>query len=311
VRHASTKRTAKAIKQRIERELVSRWGARPIIDIEKRDVTKMVEEIDDRGTRDAARQSLLYCKRIFKWALNRDVYGLTANPCDRIDAVDLLGVRKPRQRVLNDHEIRLVWRATEGGPFPAAPFFRMLLITGQRRSEVAEMTWDEVDLDKALWTLSAERMKGDIAHTVPLPAMAVELLRSLPRLPGPLVFSTTGRKPIIDFNWIKDKLDGRIAELIDGQRIADWRLHDLRRSVRTNLSKIGITPFIAELVIGHRQKGVHAVYDVHTYDSEKRVALEHWAARLRDIVEPPPADTVEPSPTELNKVVPMRARRRS
>jgi len=121
---------------------------------------------------------------------------------------------------------------------------------------------------------------------VPLPSMAVDLLRSLPRFTGgDFVFSTTGgRSGIRSFGLYKNAIDARATGL------TDWRFHDLRRSARTNLAALGVTPFIAELILGHQQKGVHAVYDVHTYQTEKREALERWANRLRDIVTPPPAN---------------------
>jgi len=146
--------------------------------------------------------------------------------------------------------------------------------------------WCEVDLDDALWVIPASRTKSGVPHEVPLPLMAVDLLRSLPRFAGgDFVFSTTGgRKGIRSFGLYKAAIDARATGLIN------WRFHDLRRTARTNLASLGVAPFIAELVIGHQQKGVHKVYDVHRYQAEKREALERWANRLRDIVTPPPAN---------------------
>jgi integrase len=166
---------------------------------------------------------------------------------------------------------------------------RFLVLTAVRRNEAAQMTWAEVDFGNALWVIP--RTKSGAPHEVPLSGMAVDLLRSLPRFGGgDFVFSTTGgRSPIKGFGKFKDTIDERIAELAP-PGIADWRFHDLRRTARTSLSTLGVSPFIAELVIGHQQKGVHKVYDVHRYQSEKRSALETWANRVRDIVTPPPAN---------------------
>ena len=117
--------------------------------------------------------------------------------------------------------------------------------------------------------------------------MAVDLLRSLPRFAGgDFVFSTTGgRTGSVQFA----PLQGRVSSCAP-PGLTNWRFHDLRRTARTNLASLGVSPFIAELVIGHQQKGVHKVYDVHRYQTEKREALERWANRLRDIVTPPPAN---------------------
>jgi integrase len=122
--------------------------------------------------------------------------------------------------------------------------------------------------------------------------MAVDLLASLPRFAGDFVFTATGgRAPIKGFGKFKDTIDARAAELAP-PGLAEWRFHDLRRTARTNLASLGVAPFIAELILGHTQKGVHAVYDTFRYQAEKREALERWASRLRDIVTPPPANVV-------------------
>jgi hypothetical protein len=113
-RHVSKCRTARAITLRINRELVARWAKRPIIDVSRADVIRMVEEIADSGRPEAARNTLTYCRRLFNWAIARDIYGLQHSPCDRITTIDLIGPKKPRQRVLNDAELRLLWHATQG-----------------------------------------------------------------------------------------------------------------------------------------------------------------------------------------------------
>jgi integrase len=293
-RYAVKKRTGVAIAQLVRRRLVARWGERAITEVQRGDVIRMVEEIGDVSP-SAAYRALIYCRRLFNWAIARDIYGLTASPCDRLSADDLIGPQRSRDRVLTDSEVRAIWRATDPpeADYPLAPFIRMLPLTGARRNEVARMTWSEVDLDRALWVIGAARMKGDEPHTVPLAPMAVDLLTRLPRFNGGrYVFSTTsGATAICGFANYKKRLDRRIAELAP-PGIPDWCIHDIRRTVRTGLSTLGVTPFIGELVIGHKQKGVHATYDLHRYEVEKRDALERWAARLRSIVEPPPANVV-------------------
>jgi integrase len=154
-----------------------------------------------------------------------------------------------------------------------------LLLTGQRLREVAEAQWQELDLDKALWVIPPERMKGDAAHEVPLAPAAVAILKSLPRWRGDFVFSTTGgERPISGFSKMKLKIDAAIAE-----PIAPWRFHDLRRTMRTGL---GALPIPNNVAIAHAQPGLHRVYDLHGYREEKRRAFELWASRLAEIVEP-------------------------
>src|SRR5262249_22337011 len=153
-----------------------------------------------------------------------------------------------RQRVLTDSEIALFWRATQGeihdwieSTYPSGPFMRFLLLTAVRRSEAARMAWAEVDLDDALWVIPAQRTKTGASHAVPLSGMAVDLLKSLPRFAGDYVFSATGgRAPIKGFGKFKDTIDARAAELAP-PGLAGWRFHDLRRSVRTNLSSLGVS----------------------------------------------------------------------
>jgi integrase len=190
---------------------------------------------------------------------------------------------------LSEAEIRTIWNATEGLGYPAAPFVRLLLLTGQRLREVANAQWQKFNLDAELWTIGPERMKTGSAHEVPLAPAAVELLKSLPRFTGPFVFSTTGgERPISGFSKMKLRLDAAMP------RIAAWRFHDLRRTMRTGLGALPIPANVAELCIAHAQPGSHAVYDRHSYREEKRRALELWAARVAEIVQPGAGDNVVP-----------------
>jgi integrase len=263
-----TKRTAGSIAQLVRRRLVSRWGDRPITDIERGDVIGMVEEIAEVSP-SAAHQALAYARLLFDWAIERDIYGLKSSPCHPIKANRLIpNLPERRQRVLDDDEIKLVWRAAwplpeAGAVYPVGQFIRLLLILGCGRGELAEMCWSEVDLDKATWTLQGDRTKNGDPRLVPLSRLAVDILSAMPRFTGPFVFSAThGQRPISGFAKIKQSLDRRIAKLNGGKPMAGWRLHDLRRTMRTNLSALSILPVVAELMIGHRQGGVAAVYDL-------------------------------------------------
>jgi integrase len=283
-RRASGRRTAREIARIVGRYLLPRFGSRSVTDIRRGDVVAMIEDIADRNGRHAARQAHTYVAAILGYGCTLEFGGLQANAARYIRVADLVGEAKARQRVLTDSELARVWEAAQG--YPAGAFFRMAILTGARRSEIAEMTWDEINLDAGLWTLAGARTKNGKPDEKPLSGMAVSLLRSLPRFTGYVFTSSAGRRPMQGFDKFKREIDKRVPGL------GNWRIHDLRRTMRTGLATIGVSPFVAELCIGHQQKGVHAVYDVHRYRAEKADAMERWANKLRSIIEPPPQNVV-------------------
>jgi len=303
--HVNGLRRAKEAGRAIRNQIVPRLGADRLVgDITRQDVVDVLEAVakpkkrpgkrgvagELRGGKGAAHHLFSYTRAFFEWAISIGSYGLTASPCDRVKIQKILGAKQPRQRVLNDHELRELWRATRpDGPVgsPFAPFIRFLLLTGQRLREAANARWTEFDLDSAVWTIPAARMKGNSAHEVPLAPVVVEFLKALPRGDGPFVFSTTnGHKPISGFSKIKERLDRALKD------VEPWRFHDLRRTLRTRMGGLPVPTNVAELVIGHTQPGLHRVYDLHSYRDEKRRALTLWANALLAIVEPPPANVI-------------------
>jgi integrase len=272
----------------IRRELMPRWFDTPIAGITRADVRGLIMEIADCGQRARARKTYAIASKLFAWAVEREICGMEASPCASINIGNIAGPNKPRQRVLSDSELRALWRAVEGLGYPAAPFIRMLLLTGQRLREIAEMSWTEIDLEKALWTLPAKHMKGNVAHEVPLSQAAVDILKSLPRWHGDFVFSSSsGGRPISGFSRLKRRIDMAL-----GDNVEKWTFHDLRRTMRTGLGGLPIPSNICELCIAHAQPGLHKVYDRHGYRDEKRRAFELWSARVSEIVEPGGSDNV-------------------
>jgi integrase len=154
----------------------------------------------------------------------------------------------------------------------------MLLVTAQRRNEVAMMRWADIDLDAGVWTLPREIVKANRSHEVPLSSLAMSIIKALPEIDD-LVFSS-GRKsgrPISGFSRAKahiDKLSG----------VKDWRLHDLRRSAGSNMARMGVAPFTISRVLNHAEGGVTRIYARHGYLDEKRDALDRWSRRLQDTV---------------------------
>jgi integrase len=298
--HVQGKRTARGIAALIEAKLISgHWGTRPIVNISRRDVIDRIENIKRTAGNEAARQTLAYARVLFSWAMEQEIIG--SSPCPVMSKRSkLLAPKASRDRVLTDDEIRLLWRATEGDvldTYPAAPLVRLLLILGCRRSELAGARWREFDLRKPgaeIWRLDGSRTKNGKPRIIPLPAMATGIIAELPRFEsGDFVLSAMhGVRPFTAFSKLKERLDAKITKLNGGVPIEQFGLHDLRRSMRSRLSALPIQQVVRELMIGHAQQGIAAVYDLHLYEAEQRAGFEAWCGRLRDLVEPPPANVV-------------------
>ena len=269
----------------IRKELIAPWGSRPITAITRSDVVALVDAITRRPAPYTAHIVLGHARSLFNWAINRGAYGLEASPCDRVKPTALIGAKEPRQRVLTDAELASLWKSSETLGYPFGPIFHLLLLTGARKSELAEARWSEFDLAKKIWTVPPERFKSNASHLIPLSDAAVAIIESLPRTGNDHLF--TGRKGMVHNFYIpKERLDALMGPM------PAWVIHDIRRTVRTRLASLRISDLVAEMVIGHGRKGIQRVYDQHTYEAEMREALELWAARLRDIVTPPPENVV-------------------
>jgi integrase len=283
-RHVTKLARPEEAARQIRTELVARWARRPITDITRQDVVAMAEEIGDRAPY-LAHVVFGHIRKLYNWAIARGTYGLEVSPCDRVRLGDLIGRKEPRTRVLIDGELRALWAVAGGLGYPYGPVVRLLMLTGQRESEVAGARWSEIDLAGRLWLIPKERMKGRAAHVVPLSDAVVMILGALPRFSGGgHVFSTTdGVKPVNGFSKCKARIDARLAAEL-GAAPPPWVLHDIRRTVRTGLSTIGVADMVRGLVIAHARPGLHKVYDQHAYLEEKRQALDLWAARLSTVV---------------------------
>jgi integrase len=288
------------VQQDLEREFISKWGGRPITEITQADIVRVLDAVVKRGkderNRPAVHQAhnlLGHIRRLFNWAISRGIYGLDRSPCDRMKPRDVIGEKTFRTRVLKNAELRALWNAAERMGYPYGPLYKMLALTGQRKSEVAEARWSEFDLNRKLWVIPAERMKMDAPHTVPLSDEVLAILKELPRFSrGDCLFTTTfGAKPVNDFSHIKTRLDELM--LLELETLPPFVIHDIRRTMRTGLSALPVPPDVAELVIAHARPGLRKVYDMHSFEAEKRRALELWAGHLRDIVSPPPANVIK------------------
>jgi integrase len=249
--------------------------AKPLVHIKRSEIVRVLDEIIASGTPYRANRALAALKKLMSWALDRGM----------IDVNPVAGLKPPhkeqsRERVLSDDEIRTLWVAAEIEGYPFGDAVKLLILTGQRRGEVAEMRWSEIDLDSGSWTIPAMRSKNGHSHEVPLSPPALRLLRSLPRFLGSdWVFTTKGRSPISGFGRFKRRLQSTA-------RTTSWRIHDIRRTVASAMARIGVEPHVVEKVLNHKSgiiSGVAAVYNRYLYGTEKRNALERWAEELCEI----------------------------
>jgi integrase len=250
------------------RNAFSRYLDLPAANLSRATAVKTLDAMARKGSVSMAARTAAYGNAAYGWAVKRGA--IEGNPFLNLPVAPTL----KRERVLTDDEIAGIWRATDGaGPFNG--IVRLLLLTGQRREEVAGMTWAELSDDLSTWTIPASRAKNGATHIVPLSAPVQELLRSLPQF-GDLVFGPFN-------NWSKAKaaMDARSG-------VTNWRLHDLRRTAATGLQRLGVRLEVTEQVLNHvsgSRAGIVGVYQRHDFASEKRAALDAWGAYVQAIVE--------------------------
>jgi integrase len=280
-REGNRLRSAKWRQSALERLVYPDLGAMPIMEVRRGDIVRLHDRVCDENGEIIANRVLSILRRVFNWYTIRN---------EDFRSPIVRGMTRPegsRDRVLTDDELRAVWRATDPSLFdrtaepnllhPAfAAYIHFLLLTGARRSEAAEMRWAE--LTDSEWTLPASRNKTGQELVRPLSRVAVALIAAQPRI-GEFVFSRDGRA--LESYYGRGK-----AALDHASGVKDWRLHDLRRTARSLMSRAGVPADVAEQCLGHVIGGVRGVYDRHKYLDEKRKAYEKLAALIAGIVEP-------------------------
>jgi integrase len=269
------------------REYVERFRGRPVGEISKAEIRMMIETKAQEHPAQA-RNLLGYGKRFFTWAVDNDV--IAASPAQLLFAKKIIGERNKRERVLSDDEVRVVWNAAGELGYPYGPLIRLLVLTGQRRSEVGDAVWSEFTLPKREWVIPGARMKKKKGHLVPYTVEMAAILADLPRFKsGEHLFSTSsGATPVNGFAKCKERLDQ-----LTGAFDEPWVFHDIRRTVRTNLGAIDeLDKEIRERMVAHAQGAMSDTYDKYDYALQKRRGFELWAARLHTILHPPDSNVV-------------------
>ncbi len=263
------------------------WSNLPAADITRADALKVLDQVEKARGVISARRGLAYGRAAYGWAEKRDL--VAGNPFRGIAAP---GKETARERVLTAAELQAIWQAACAMEGAAGAYVRVLLLTLQRREEVAGMKWTELAADRSTWTIPAERAKNGKAHLVHLSDPARAALAGLPRVKGnPYVFAGRRSAHIGGFSHIKDELLRVMAGAPPVQRgrrraakpdsvASSWRFHDFRRTGVTMLANMGVAPHVADKLLNHITgsiQGVAAVYQRAEFLAERKAALEAWA----------------------------------
>ncbi|WP_027523243.1 site-specific integrase [Bradyrhizobium sp. Ec3.3] len=318
----STERKGAEAERDIRRDLLPAWKDYAITEISDLQISALIKSKGRKrkvarskgsGGKVGARNLLALIKRLFRWVVAQPEYGLKVSPCANLTATSILGdMPRSSARTLTDDELFALWRAASRMPYPAGAVYRLLCLTALRLNEVADASSDEINSRERIWVIPAARMKGKDGgkkqarpHAVPLTRDILAIIDDLPKFKGgKYLFSTTAGETSV---WMgtkyKQRLDARMLRTLralakirgdDHKQVAllPFVNHDIRRTVRSGLSRLKVTEEAREAVLAHVRPGIKGVYDLHDYLDEKREALELWAARLRDITQPPPQNVI-------------------
>ncbi len=273
----------------INRYFLPRFEHIRAADVKRRDVRAMLEEM---GETVMANRVLACMRKIYNWAIGVDL--VDSNPC--------LNIPKPardtsRTRVLSENEIKKIWNGIEQEPLLMSSMYKLRFFTAQRGGEVASMRWVDIaeEEDQVWWTIPAEVAKNGRSHRVPITDGSLRILETLRREQSILRNETKRESPFVFYaprgkGHIKElqKAAQRIRQNAkleeDDNGVNDFRAHDLRRTAASYMTSMGIPRLVVGRILNHAEPGVTAVYDRHSYDQEKREALELWACRLVGIV---------------------------
>jgi integrase len=291
-------RTVAQRRAMLKRLVYPTLGKRPILEIRRSDIVKLLDKIEDQNGPVMADRTLATIRKIMNWHASRSddfrspiVRGMARTK----------GSERKRARILTDDELRAIWTAADAATGPFGRYVQFLLLTAARRNEARCMT--RAELSGADWTLPADRNKVKVDLVRPLSAAASAVLEKLPRIgKRGFLFTTNGRSPIGGLSKFKRNLDEACG-------VTEWTLHDLRRTARSLMSRAGVPSDHAEVCLGHVLPGVRGVYDRHEYHAEKKRTYEALAALIERILDPqsnviqlrglPDADRAEDENTEL------------
>ena len=269
--HAKNLRTRDEMQRMINVDLLPVWGDKSISSITRADAKAVLRE-KARKAPIAANRLLSLISKIFTWALDEEI--IQASPAARLKR---LAEENERERSLTDDEIKVLWPALTSLGYPFGHGLKFLLVTGQRRGEVAGLKWSEIDGDG--WNLPGARAKTKQGHRVPLSTLALEILQQSPRIGDYVFMSGRGMNPLEGWDGAKRRGDTYLAK-----PIAHWRIHDLRRTMATHMRSLGVERLVVSKLLNHAEAGITKTYDRYAADAEKAAAMERWSQRLKEII---------------------------
>jgi integrase len=271
---AETKRT-------LDRDVKPAIGDRPLPEITRPEIRELLAAIVDRGAPSHANHVLAYLRAMLNWAVGEDLIGKSP-----ADGIRMPAPRPEGDRVFCEDEIRLFWRACDKIGWPFGPLDQLLLLTAQRRDELARATWPEFDIAKRLWTIPGRRTKNGREHIVHLSPLAIEILDNLPHIGSEQFVFTTGRRsdaPISGFSHAAARLS------LEMSGVERFTRHDLRRTAATGMAALGIAPHVVDKILNHttgKISGVAAIYNRFEYLPERKAALEAWSRHVETLIRP-------------------------
>lgn len=275
-RHAAQKKSRKEDERIINRELLPKWGDFKVTTIKRRDVIALLDEIKDRPAPIMANRTLALIRKMFNFAIERDL--AETNPCLQVRAP---GKEKSRDRVLSESEIRAFWSTLHHTEMAEGTrqALRMILVTAQRPGEVVASEWKEFDLETGWWTIPEEKAKNGLAHRVPLNAIAMGILKQISQRDGYLFPSPWGSGHVE-----RTSLAHAVRKNRTVFEIEPFTPHDLRRTAASHMAGSGVPRLIIAKLLNHVESGVTAIYDRHSYDGQKKEAMEGWGRSLAQLM---------------------------
>jgi integrase len=265
-------RTARETERLLNKEILPYWKGHRLKDIDGGDVMELLDRIKERGARIVANRTHSVISKLCNWAVSKRILDANANP--------ITGIKKlkedPKRPRPNDDQLLALWKAADSQSGSIGPIVKALILTGQRRSEVAEMPWSELDLKAKQWTIPRERTKNHKMHIVPLSEAMMELINGLPRV-NEFVFA----QPRLSWAYEKEKL----IKAMGGA--SDWTFHSLRRSFISGLARLSVPQSTAEKTVNHTSGsfgGIVGVYQDYDFLPEKTDAMERWGRYITRLV---------------------------
>ncbi|QLZ68471.1 site-specific integrase [Legionella sp. PC1000] len=263
------------------------WGKLKANEITKRQVILLLDQIKERGAPIAANRGFACIRRMFNFAVERDI--ITISPCTSVKPV---AKENQRDRVLSAEEIKILWHALEKIPNQNTTHdikmseqtklvLKLQLVLGQRKGEIISAEWSEIDMKSGWWTIPAAKAKNGQAHRVPLTTFAKKLLEETKQLSGNSNFLFPAKLKDTHIRGTSIDHAVRRSSFIG---VKAWTPHDLRRTVASHITSMGIPRLVVSKILNHVESSVTAIYDRHGYDNEKLNALEAWAQKLNEVI---------------------------